>query len=329
MRGKIFLNFPKGGVKMKRLFAVITVICIFGSILLPISSFASSGNIHAGIVSTSSTGLNVRNAPSTTSYIVGTLKKNSYVTLISKNGDWWYVEYSDGKKGYCHSNYIKQVISTTGYVKITSGYLNVRNGAGTSYYVKDKLYNSEKVYILTDYGEWVKILFDGNETGYVNKKYIAAQTVNNTTGKKLTVPYYSQTDSRWSSIILGSSGKTLGRIGCTTTCLAMTESYRKGTTLTPATMAKSLTYSSSGSLYWPSNYTTTTSVSFSEIKNILNQGKPVILGLRTASYSTHWVVVTGYSGDTYYVNDPGSSSRTTLASVFEKYPYFYKMAYYK
>lgn len=315
---------------MKKLLAVITVICIFTTMLLPVSVFASSGNGYAGIVSTSATGLNVRSSPSVSSSVVGSLKKNSYVTLISKTGEWWQVEYSDGRKGYCHGNYITQTSSTAGYVKLTSGYLNVRSGAGTSYSAKDKLYNGERVYILAASGNWYKILFDGNEIGYVNKSYVSTGSDNSSSAaKKLNVPYYSQTDSRWSSVTLGSSGKALGRIGCTTTCLAMTESYRRGTTIRPDTMAKSLTYSSTGSLYWPSNYTTTTSVSFSAIKNILNQGKPVILGLRTASYNTHWVVVTGYSGNTYYVNDPGSSSRTTLGSVFEKYPYFYKMAYYK
>ncbi|MBQ8209949.1 MAG: SH3 domain-containing protein [Clostridia bacterium] len=314
---------------MKKLLATLMILCIFAVQLLPVSAYAASAS-NAGKVTTSSTSLNVRSTPATTSSVIGSLKRNTYVTLISKTGNWWYVEFADGKKGYCHSNYITQVDSTAGYVKLTSGYLNVRSGAGTSYSAKDRLYNGEKVYILTDYGNWVKILFDGNETGYVNKSYISATAGNSSSsGKKLSVPYYSQTDSRWKNVTLGSSGKTLGSIGCTTTCLAMTESYRRGTTVRPDTMASSLSYSSSGSLYWPSNYTTTTSVSFSAIKNILNQGKPVILGLRTASYSTHWVVVTGYSGNTYYVNDPGSSSRTTLGSVFEKYPYFYKMAYYK
>ena len=315
---------------MKKLLATILLTLMATAPVLSVTAYASASTSYAGIVSTSSTGLNVRSAPATSSSVIGSLKKNSYVTLISKTGSWWYVEFSDGKKGYCHNNYIRQVNSTAGSVKLSSGYLNVRSGAGTSYSAKDKLYNGENVQILTDYGSWVKILFDGNETGYVSKNYIYVPVTGTTdSSKKLNVPYYSQTDSRWSSVKLGSSGKTLGKIGCTTTCLAMTESFRRGTTVRPDTMAASLTYSSTGSLYWPSNYTTTTSVSFSAIKNILNQGKPVILGLRTASYGTHWVVVTGYSGDTFYVNDPGSSSRTTLGQVFEKYPYFYKLAYYK
>ncbi len=313
---------------MKKLLAVLMLVIILTVQLIPVSVKASSDDVNAGIVSTSDTGLNVRKSPSQRASIVGSLEKRSYVTLISKTGNWWLVEYADGKTGYCHSDYIQTISTTTAYVKLSSGYLNVRSGTGVYYSVKDKLYNGEKVYILTDYGNWVKVLFDGNETGYVNKNYISYSSSSTTYSSQLSVPYYSQTDSRWSSVTLGSSGKTLGKIGCTTTCLAMTESYRTGTTICPDTMAYSLSYSSSGSLYWPSNYTTTTSVSFSSIKSILQQGKPVILGLRTSSYSTHWVVVTGYSGDTYYVNDPGSSSRTTLGSVFEKYPYFYKMAYY-
>lgn len=314
---------------MKKLLAALMLICIITVQLLPLSVSASAATSYAGIVATSSSGLNVRSSASQSASIVGSLKKGSYVTLISKTGSWWLVEYRDGKTGYCHSDYIKTVSATQGNVKLSSGYLNVRSGTGTSYSVTDKLYNGEKVYILTDYGTWVRILFDGNEIGYVNENYITTSSRNSTSSYlKLSVPYYSQTDSRWSSVKLGSSGKTLGKIGCTTTCLAMTESYRKGTVVRPDTISYSLSYSSSGSLYWPSNYTTTTSVSYSKIRSLLQEGKPVILGLRTSSYSTHWVVVTGYSGDTYYVNDPGSSSRTTLGSVLEKYPYFYKLAYY-
>lgn len=313
---------------MKKLTATIILILLLTMQILPLTASASASANYAGKVSTSSTALNVRSSASSSATVVGSLSKNSYVMLISKSGQWWKVEYRDGKYGYCHSDYITQTSASEAYAAVSSGNLNVRSGAGTSYAVKDKLYNGEKVFILSANGSWSRILFDGNETGYVNNSYLRS-SASSGSYKKLSVPYYSQTDSRWSGVYLGSSGKTLGKIGCTTTCLAMTESFRTGTTIRPDTMAGRLTYSSSGSLYWPSNYQTTTAVSFSSIKNLLDQGKPVILGLRTASYSTHWVVVTGYSGNTYYVNDPGSSSRTTLADVFEKYPYFYKMAYYK
>lgn len=310
---------------MKKLTATVIIAILLVTQIFPVTTSASEYAMYAGKVNTESTALNVRSSNSSNSRIIGSLSKNSYVSLISKSGNWWKVEYKDGKYGYCHADFITKISADTGYVKITSGHLNVRTEKGTSYTVKDKLYDGEKVFIIYDYGTWVKILYNGNKTGYVKKQYISSSSQY----IKMNVPYYSQTDSRWSGIYLGSSGKTMGKIGCTTTALAMTESYRTGTTVYPNTMASKLSYSSSGSLYWPSNYVTTTNVSFSEIKNILNQGKPVILGLRTASYNTHWVVVTGYSNDTYYVNDSGMSSRTTLGSVFSKYPYFYKMDYYK
>lgn len=309
---------------MKKLTATIIFILLL-TIQMTSTVSASGQALYAGKVTTSSTALNVRSSASASSSVVGSLSRNSYVMLIEKSGQWWKVEYRDGKFGYCHSDYITQTSSVQKFTAISSGYLNVRTGAGTSYAVKDKLYNGEKVFVLSENGSWARILFDGNETGYVHTGYLSSSA---SSQDRMNVPYYSQTDSRWSGVYLGSSGQTLGRIGCTTTCLAMTESYRTGTTIRPDTMAKRLTYSSSGSLYWPSNYRTTTSVSYSSIRNLIDQGKPVILGLRTASYGTHWVVVTGYSGNTYYVNDPDSSSRTTLSQVFSKYPYFYKMAYY-
>lgn len=310
---------------MKKLTATAILIIL---LILQITPFASASQdaIYAGRVSTSSTSLNVRSSASTSAPVIGSLSKDSYVMLIKKSGEWWLVEYREGKFGYCHADYIRQLSVSEKYTSVSSGYLNVRTGAGTSYTAKDKLSNGEKVFILSENGNWARVLFDGNETGYVNTGYLKSASASSVS--KMNVPYYSQTDSRWSGVYLGTSGKTLGKIGCTTTCLAMTESYRTGTAIRPDDMAGKLSYSSSGSLYWPANYRTTTSVSFSNIKNILDQGKPVILGLRTASYSTHWVVITGYSGNTYYVNDPGSSSRTTLAQVFDSYPYFYKMAYY-
>lgn len=310
---------------MKKLTAITMLIILMIIQITPFAS-ASQDAVYAGKVATSSTSLNVRSSASTSSPVIGSLSKDSYVMLIKKSGEWWLVEYRDGKFGYCHADYIKQTSASESYTSVSSGYLNVRTGAGTSYAAKDKLFNGEKVFILSESGSWARILFDGNETGYVHTGYLKGSASSSVS--KMSVPYYSQTDSRWSGVYLGSSGKTLGKIGCTTTCLAMTESYRTGTTIRPDNMAGRLSYSSSGSLYWPSNYRTTTAVSFDSIKNILNQGKPVILGLRTAAYSTHWVVVTGYSGNTYYVNDPGSSSRTTLGQVFDRYPYFYKMAYY-
>lgn len=311
----------------KFLSAFLCSVILFTNLLAP-KSYAA-GSYEAGQVATTSSLLNVRSSPSTSSSVVGTLGKNEYVTLIQKSGEWWKVEYNAGAYGYCSADYIKTVSSTPAYVNISSGYLNIRSGAGTSYAVTAKLNKGDNVLILGSSGEWYRILFNGTKTGYASSQYIAKNTTSsNNAYVYMNVPDYKQTDSRWSGVTLGSSGKTIGSIGCTTTCLAMTESFRTKTTVYPDAMSKKLTYSSTGSLYWPSNYRTDTDVSYEKITSLLKQKKPVILGLTTSSGSTHWIVVYKVSGTTYYVNDPGSNTRKTLGDVLAKYPYFYKIAYY-
>ena len=152
----------------------------------------------------------------------------------------------------------------------------------------------------------------------------------------MSVPSYKQTDSRWSNVKIGTSGKTIGQIGCVTTAIAMIESYRTGTTIYPDAMSKKLSYSSSGNVYWPSNYIAVTSSSsyLSKIYQKLKEGKPVLFGAKKSSGTQHWVVITGYSGGetltpaSFTINDPGSRQRTNLQHLLNEYPTFYKYFYY-
>lgn len=303
------------------------------------SAFAADYSSGAGIVSTSSTPLNVRSAASTSSSVVTTLPKGGYVTLISKSGSWWRVEYAEGKYGYCSESYIKKLSDAqTKKVTLSSGFLNVRSGAGTNYGVISTLPNGKTVITLSTSGLWNKILYNGTKTGYVSGAYLSSAPSEEKPANSsisLSVPSYKQTDGRWSSVYLGSSGKTIGAIGCTTTALAMTESYRTKSVIYPDAMSKKLVYSQSGSLYWPSNYAFSTNPSgyLDMIYSLLKKGKPVIIGAKTASGSQHWVVVKGFAGgeitaSNFTINDPGSNTRTTLQAFFSSYPIFYKIAYY-
>jgi hypothetical protein len=184
---------------------------------------------------------------------------------------------------------------------------------------------------------WSKIVYNGSSLGYVNSRYLSATApVINTSNLSLSVPRFYQTDSRWSHITMGNSSATIGRSGCATTALAMTESYRLGQTVTPAMMEQRLSYTSGGSVYWPAHYSQTTNSKnyLSFIHEKLKTGKPVILGLKKAGGGMHFVVVTGCKGDpslasSYTVNDPGTSSRTRLSQVLSVYPNFYKMLWVK
>ncbi len=302
------------------------------------TAYAADMNSTAGVVSTSSGNLNVRSSPSSSAGIITSLARNSYITLLSKSGAWWYVEYGDGRYGYVHGDYIKQVSgSKAATVRTTSGNLNVRQGAGTNYSVAATLPKGKNVVVLSQANGWSKILYRGTSIGYASSQYLSQTGSASYPAVKLSIPDYKQTDARWADVKLGTSGKTIRQIGCTTTALAMMESYRTGTTIYPDAMSKKLTYSSSGDLYWPSNYVQTTNASqyLQTIYQQLKAGKPVLIGAKSNVGRQHWVVVTGYQGGAnlnpaqFTVNDPGSNTVKTLQQFLSSHPNFYKLVYYK
>lgn len=311
---------------------------IFALLNTSLTVSAATESSKAGKVEITSGHLNVRKSAQKSSDVISTLKKGGYVTLISKSGDWWKVEYAGNKYGYCHADYIKTINGTAKKVTLTSGTLNVRSGGGTSYPRTAGLENGKIVIELKKADNWSLILFSGTKTGYVSSKYLKdAETEPTYPSLTLNVPNFKQYDSRWANVKIGSSGKTIGKIGCATTAIAMIESFRTKTTVYPDAMSKKLKYTSSGSVYWPDDYKVITNKTdyLKKIYNYLKSGKPILLGSKNAYGSQHWVVITGFKGgnalttDDFLINDPGSKNRTTLKEFLDDYPNFYKYFYYE
>jgi len=314
---------------LKRCIYFLVAAILAAVLIVPVQG---AGAKQAGIVSVGSGNLNVRSSPSASGAVSATLKKNAYVTLLGKTGSWWQVEYGKGRMGYCHGDYIRTVSAQEAIVRLSSGSLNVRSGAGTSYAKVGSLTKGETVLVLSDSGQWSRILYHGTKTGYVSNRYLSTDT---TETVSLKVPSFKQTDSRWANTYIGSSGKTMARIGCATTAIAMMESYRTGTTVYPDAMAKKLRYTSGGSVYWPGHYTAVTGSSsyLSKIKGLLLSGKPVLFGCKNNSGGQHWVVISGFSGSgtsaaDFKILDPGTNSRVNLQQFLWDYPTFYKYFHY-
>ena len=322
--------------KSAALFLICWILITVSSVICPVSGHTAAADFSAGIVVTDGSRLNVRSGAGTASSVITSLDKGSYITLIGRSGAWWKVEYAQGQYGYCHADYIQTVSAAAAAVQTQSGRLNVRNGAGTAYAVVASLEKGETVLILSSANGWSRILYHGVRLGYVSSRYLSQVQTAVYSRITLPVPSYKQTDSRWAGVLIGNSGKTMAQIGCATTGIAMMESYRTGATVTPDVMSKKLTYTVSGSVYWPGYYTAVTnSVGYlSVIYNQLKQGTPVLLGAAKSTGGQHFVVVTGFAGGNsltasgFTVNDPGSSSRTTLQQFLNDYPVFYKFFYY-
>lgn len=313
---------------------IVTFVVIVGLLGLPIKAYAATASSRAGVVSTSGSRLNVRAGASTGAAVVASLSKGSYVTLLSKSGAWWHVEYGKGQTGYCHGDYIDTVSGNAVSVTTQSSSLNVRSGPGTSYTKIGSLWKGETVIVLSTSGGWSRILYHGTKTGYASAQYLSA-SVSGSSAVSLRVPSFKQTDTRWANVLIGSSGKTMAKIGCATTAIAMMESYRTGTTIYPDAMSKKLNYTASGSVYWPSHYVTVTSSAdyLAKMYEQLKQGKPVLFGAKNSYGSQHWVVITGFTGgsmtaSSFTIQDPGSNTRTTLQQFLNAYPTFYKYFYY-
>lgn len=330
------LPFFNEVMTIKRIIALFLSAVVALSILAtPVQTYAATADAKAGIVSTSGGKLNVRNQASSSSAVVTTLNKGSYITLLSKSGSWWRVEYAKGQYGYCHSDYVTAVYGVPATIKMQSGSLNVRSGPGTSYAKTGGLSKGETVIAFSTVSGWSHILYHGTKTGYVSGQYLWGSTPGYPS-ISLNVPSFKQTDSRWANALIGQSGKTMAKIGCATTAIAMMESYRTGKTIYPDAMSKQLRYTASGSVYWPSHFVPVTSASgyLKGIYNQLKQGKPVLLGAKNSYGSQHWVVVTGYTGGStlsaagFTIRDPGSNSRVTMQQFLDVYPTFYKYFYY-
>jgi len=305
--------------------------------LMTVSSSAANADSTAGKVTTDSTSLYVRSTASLSASKKTSLAKGSYVTLLEKNGSWWHVEYGDGLYGYCYAPYITEdTKSYAAQVATNWENLNVRSGTSASSQILATLPKGETVIVLNTYDGWSKILYNGTKIGYVKAAYLSGAIDTPSSSSRavsLSVPSYKQYDSRWANKTVGSSGYTMKSIGCTVTALAMTESYRTGKTLTPASMLSKLSFTPGGAVYWPSNYEAYTGKSYlAKIYEQLSEGTPVIIGAKTSSGKAHWVVVNGFKGgelvpSSFTILDPGSTSRTRLSHLFNEYPYFYKLEY--
>jgi len=280
------------------------------------------------------TRLNVRTSPSVSASVKTRLWDGQVITLHQNSNGWWYVEYAPDAYGYVSADYVDRLHLQSGTVRTASTALNVRAAASSTAAIRDKLPRGEDVLILGTYGDWYKILYRGNLVGYVSKSYISVGSgdVSATRAITLTMPYYKQTDKAYASLRLPGSGESVSTHGCAVVSLAMTESYRTGSTVTPNAILKNQKFTSTGAIYWPSPYGRGENT-LAYIYAQLAAGKPVIVHVKKANGSTHFAVVYGFGGGAlaaknFKLYDPGTATRTTLADLYAAYPTLIKTLSY-
>jgi murein DD-endopeptidase MepM/ murein hydrolase activator NlpD len=136
---------------------------------------AAGAASSAGIVSSSVGGLNVRSTASTTGTILRQLVPGSYITLLSRSGNWWKVEYAPSSYGYASADYISAVPGAyTVAVSNAVSMLNVRSGPGTSSAIIGTITGGQTVIVLSENAGWERILANGSLVGYASAQYLKA-----------------------------------------------------------------------------------------------------------------------------------------------------------
>lgn len=140
--------------------------------------------------------LNVRKTASISGSLVGSVNKNTTVSILKESGKWIQIQ-TKNISGWVHSDYVKVTSSTNtqkesntststqntttksnGTVTATS--LNVRNSGSLSGSVIGSVAKGTKVTILEEKNDWYKISFGSNKVGWVAGWYIAKASTTST-----------------------------------------------------------------------------------------------------------------------------------------------------
>ncbi|MFD4929679.1 SH3 domain-containing protein [Peribacillus butanolivorans] len=134
-------------------------------------------------VNVSSGSLNMRKSASENAIVVAKLMKGTQVTVYSESNGWAKIK-ADGKEGYVSTKYLSTtetvtvttattaVKTTTKYVNVSSGTLNMRKSGTDSASIVAKLTRGTQVTVYSESRGWAKIKANGKE-GYVSTKYLS------------------------------------------------------------------------------------------------------------------------------------------------------------
>ena len=148
----------------------LAMVLVFSAI--PMTAFAK-GDVMYGVAFVDASNLRLRSEANTSSKALATASRNEVVVVISKQGDWYKVNYNL-QEGYMHGDYLDVKTSENvelGYGTINADSVNLRNGAGTSSKVVATGSKGDKAYIIGINSGWYKVIY-GQNICYIRSDYL-------------------------------------------------------------------------------------------------------------------------------------------------------------
>ncbi|MBO0998774.1 SH3 domain-containing protein [Bacillus sp. SD075] len=147
------------------------------------STAATPAKTTTKYVNVSTGALNMRKSGKATASIVAILSKGTKVTVYSESNGWAKVK-ANGKDGYVNTKYLSDSKpgtgstpvtpekTTTKYVNVSSGTLNMRKSGSESASLVAKLSKGTKVTVYSESNGWAKVNANGKD-GHVSAKYLS------------------------------------------------------------------------------------------------------------------------------------------------------------
>jgi len=106
---------------------------------------SKSGKYGTVTLNNKNSNLNVRKGAGMSYAIIGKLKHNTKVEILSKSGSWYQIPYGSGK-GWVHSSYVKVISQPSSSTTTNTNTAGGQPSAGSTYTVKagDSLYSIAK-----------------------------------------------------------------------------------------------------------------------------------------------------------------------------------------
>ncbi|MBQ8814327.1 MAG: C39 family peptidase [Lachnospiraceae bacterium] len=243
----------------------------------------------------------------------------------------------DGEPEAAPISYEQMINDMRGWV-CEFGRINIRDEASFDGKVVDYVVYGDRLKIYEQEGEFTRIKYISPVSGKLTEGYCYTEYISDTEPEGaqvyLNIPLYKQADYRWGAVKIGGY-ETLASAGCTTTCIAMVETYMTGEEVYPDDVVDMLYYTYDGRLTFPERYTHHWARDYMSVAvKKLHEGIPVLVSGYNSAGGTHWVVLVAYKGDgedfssdLFLINDPGSP-RTTLTDFMRDYPFIEKIVYY-
>ena len=111
---------------------------------------------------------NIRSGPGTDTEVLWQVEKYYPLTVLQKQGDWYFFKDFEGDEGWIH----KSLVAPLDTVVVNKDNCNVRSGPGTDNEISFVSERGIPYKVLKRQGDWVQIQHADGDTGWIHKNLI-------------------------------------------------------------------------------------------------------------------------------------------------------------